>query len=276
MTVRASSCCTISAGRAFVQKSAGRDAGCAWHLRCGVTQISEDMQHDRSSASPATHAERRLSSELRKARALEALAEDIHPASRSALPRASTAACISSATPWEAPPGARYVARHRPKRLGPRGHARHAQWRQRDRRPPEAHRRLSRLVRAGRQQLGTERDAAVAAMFRPVDYPVGIIAGDRSVYPITSAFLPKPHDGQVSVENTKTRRHGRSYHCRDVAPVAGAELGLRSHRRLRSCGMGEFCRSSAVNDGLTFRRRKSRMVPAISCRCVSSAKWPVS
>jgi pimeloyl-ACP methyl ester carboxylesterase len=53
------------------------------------------------------------------------------------------------------------------------------------------------------QQLGTQRDAAVAAMFPPVDYPVGIIAGNRSVYPISSAFLPKPHDGRVSVENTK-------------------------------------------------------------------------
>ena len=53
------------------------------------------------------------------------------------------------------------------------------------------------------QQLVTQRDAAVAAMFPQVDYPVGIIAGNRSVYPISSAFLPKPHDGRVSVENTK-------------------------------------------------------------------------
>jgi pimeloyl-ACP methyl ester carboxylesterase len=53
------------------------------------------------------------------------------------------------------------------------------------------------------QQLGTQRDAAIEALFAPVDYPVGIIAGDRSIYPITSAFLPKPHDGRVSVENTR-------------------------------------------------------------------------
>ena len=50
----------------------------------------------------------------------------------------------------------------------------------------------------------TQRDAAIAAMFPPVDYPVGIIAGNRSVYPITSSCsCPKPHDGRVSVENTK-------------------------------------------------------------------------
>jgi pimeloyl-ACP methyl ester carboxylesterase len=52
-------------------------------------------------------------------------------------------------------------------------------------------------------QLGTKRDAAISAMLPPVDYPVGIIAGNRSIYPLTSALLPKPHDGRVSVENTK-------------------------------------------------------------------------
>jgi hypothetical protein len=40
-------------------------------------------------------------------------------------------------------------------------------------------------------------------MLPPVDYPVGIIAGNRSVYPLASALLPKPNDGRVSVEGTK-------------------------------------------------------------------------
>jgi hypothetical protein len=53
------------------------------------------------------------------------------------------------------------------------------------------------------QQLGTQRNEAANALFPPVDYPVGIIAGNRSIYPITSALLPKPHDGRVSVANTK-------------------------------------------------------------------------
>ena len=53
------------------------------------------------------------------------------------------------------------------------------------------------------QQLGTQRDAAIEALFPPVDYPVGVIAGNRSIYPIASALLPKPHDGRVSVANTK-------------------------------------------------------------------------
>src|ERR1700761_1257742 len=53
------------------------------------------------------------------------------------------------------------------------------------------------------QQLGTQRDAALQALFPPVDYPVGIIAGNRSIDPIASLLLPKPHDGRVSVANTK-------------------------------------------------------------------------
>ena len=57
--------------------------------------------------------------------------------------------------------------------------------------------------RQGARQLGTRRDLSVDTLLPPVDYPVGIVAGNRSIYPITSVFLPKPHDGRVSVENTK-------------------------------------------------------------------------
>jgi len=53
------------------------------------------------------------------------------------------------------------------------------------------------------QQLGTRRSAADDAMLPSVNYPVGIIAGNRSIDPIAGTMLPKPHDGRVSVENTK-------------------------------------------------------------------------
>ena len=96
-----------------------------------------------------------------------------------------------------------YIARHRPQRLGrvvmlgtPNGGSEIAD-RFRNFAPYRA------FFGPAGQQLGTQRDAAVAAILPPVDYPVGIIAGDRSIYPLASALLPKPHDGRVSVENTK-------------------------------------------------------------------------
>src|SRR5213083_809193 len=103
-------------------------------------------------------------------KALEALAEDIHPA----IQRFADGIDGSVHFVGHSMGGllARvYIARYRPKRLG-------------------------RVV-----MLGTRRDEAVNALFPPADYPVGIIAGNRSIYPITSAFLPKPHDGRVSVAN---------------------------------------------------------------------------
>ncbi|WP_027583524.1 alpha/beta fold hydrolase [Bradyrhizobium sp. Ai1a-2] len=53
------------------------------------------------------------------------------------------------------------------------------------------------------QQLGTLRDATTMLLLTPIDYPVGIIAGNRSIYPVAAAFLPRPHDGRVSVANTR-------------------------------------------------------------------------
>jgi pimeloyl-ACP methyl ester carboxylesterase len=53
------------------------------------------------------------------------------------------------------------------------------------------------------QQLTTAPDAATQALLPAPDYPLGVIAGDRSVYPIASRFLPSPNDGRVSVASTK-------------------------------------------------------------------------
>jgi hypothetical protein len=54
------------------------------------------------------------------------------------------------------------------------------------------------------QQLVTQRNAATDAILPPVDYPVGVIAANRSIYPIASAWLlPRPNDGRVSVKNTR-------------------------------------------------------------------------
>jgi pimeloyl-ACP methyl ester carboxylesterase len=135
-------------------------------------------------------------------KALEALAEDIHPA----IDRFAESIEGSVHFVCHSMGGllARvYLARHRPKHLGrvvmlgtPNGGSEIAD-------------RLKNLgaYRAffgpAGQQLGTRRDPAIDELLPPVDYPVGVIAGNRSIYPITSVMLPKPHDGRVSVENTR-------------------------------------------------------------------------
>ncbi|KJC37998.1 hypothetical protein UP09_26385 [Bradyrhizobium sp. LTSP885] len=135
-------------------------------------------------------------------KALDALAEDIHPAVdlfASGLDGSVHFVCHSMGGLL----ARAYVARHRPLRLGrvvmlgtPNGGSEIAD-------------RLKNLSAfraffgpAG-QQLVTRRDAATNATLPAVDYPVGIIAGNRSIYPVGAALLPRPHDGRVSVANTK-------------------------------------------------------------------------
>ncbi|MES5483664.1 alpha/beta fold hydrolase [Bradyrhizobium sp. INPA03-11B] len=133
---------------------------------------------------------------------LDALAEDIHPSLdrfAQGLDGAVHFVCHSMGGLLARV----YLARHRPARLGrvvmlgtPNGGSEIAD-------------RLKNLAAyrayfgpAG-QQLVTRRDAATSALLPAIDYPAGIIAGNRSVYPITSMALPRPHDGRVSVANTR-------------------------------------------------------------------------
>jgi hypothetical protein len=51
-------------------------------------------------------------------------------------------------------------------------------------------------------QLGTER-VSIPNMLGPANFELGVIAGTRSINLILSTMLPNPHDGKVSVENTK-------------------------------------------------------------------------
>ncbi len=135
-------------------------------------------------------------------KALEALAEDIHPAIElfaGGLTGSVHFVCHSMGGLLARV----YLARYRPKRLGRvvmLGT------------PNSGSEIADRLKNFGAyraffgpagQQLGTRRDAALTAALPPVDYPVGIIAGNRSIYPVASALLPKPNDGRVSVERTK-------------------------------------------------------------------------
>ena len=53
-------------------------------------------------------------------------------------------------------------------------------------------------------QLVTRPDAATRALLGPVDYPLGVIAGDRSLYPLASRlWLRGPNDGRVTVAATR-------------------------------------------------------------------------
>ena len=52
-------------------------------------------------------------------------------------------------------------------------------------------------------QLTTRPGAALAALLGPVDFPVGVIAGTRTLDPLAWLLLPKPNDGRVSVASTR-------------------------------------------------------------------------
>jgi Alpha/beta hydrolase family len=52
------------------------------------------------------------------------------------------------------------------------------------------------------RELGQGEDS-VPLSLPPADFEVGIIAGNRTIDPVTSAVLPDPDDGKVSVEDTK-------------------------------------------------------------------------
>lgn len=51
-------------------------------------------------------------------------------------------------------------------------------------------------------QLGTGTNS-LPLQLGPLEFDVGVIAGDRTIDPLTSLFLANPDDGKVSVESTK-------------------------------------------------------------------------
>ncbi len=135
---------------------------------------------------------------------LEELAEDIHPSiSRFCLRRLRDQP-ISCSHSMGGLLARVYLANHPPKRLGrvvmlgtPNGGS-------------EVADRLKNFIGyrkffgpAG-QQLVTIRDETTEALFQLPNYPLGIIAGNRSIDPISSSlFLVEPNDGRVTIANTK-------------------------------------------------------------------------
>lgn len=95
-----------------------------------------------------------------------------------------------------------YLAEHRPERLG----------RVVQLAPPNAGSELADLLfrmglgtmalgRSG-AHLRTKRSAADETMLGTIQYPVGIIAGNRSLLPMPQRLLAGPHDGKVRVAAT--------------------------------------------------------------------------
>ena len=155
-------------------------------------------------------------------KALEALAEDIHPA----IQRFADGVDGSVHFVGHSMGGllARvYIARYRPKRLGrvvmlgtPNSGSEIA-----DRLKTSW--RLPRLFGPAGQQLGTQRErgrrrnAATGRLSRRHHRRKSVdLSGGRTM-------LPKPHDGRVSVANTKLEGMADHVVVADVASVAGAE-----------------------------------------------------
>jgi len=80
--------------------------------------------------------------------------------------------------------------------------------------------------------LVTSRPAAIDDMLGDIDYPVGIIAGNRPILPVAAArFLPRPNDGKVSVASTLHDKAADHI----VLPLAHSQLPFHSssHRQVR-------------------------------------------
>ena len=87
---------------------------------------------------------------------------------------------------------------------------------------------------AGRQ-LGKGEDSVPLAL-GPVDFELGVIAGNRTIDPVTSAVLDNPDDGKVSVEDTKIDgmddfvivEHSHAFMMRMQGPIELTRTFLRT------------------------------------------------
>jgi len=62
--------------------------------------------------------------------------------------------------------------------------------------------RLRWMLGASGAYLRTARSEAEQAVLGTIDYPVGVIAGDRSLMPVPAAMLGRPNDGKVRIAAT--------------------------------------------------------------------------
>ena len=91
--------------------------------------------------------------------------------------------------------------------------------------------RLDRLLlRQARHLLTPDRSDDIRRQLGEVDYPLGIIAGDRPLDPVfPRLFLPRPNDGKVSV--AATRLTGATDHIVLAVPHTLMLVSPRVHRQ---------------------------------------------
>lgn len=97
-----------------------------------------------------------------------------------------------------------------------------------------------RLFGPAGADLVTRRGAALSDMLGSVDYPLGIIAGNRAFDAASWLILPKPNDGKVTVARTKVEGMAdhltlpvtHTFMMRNPAVIA-ATLAFLKHGRFR-------------------------------------------